>query len=88
MLRVISATGMDIGRDALSPVTDDYDGPFPFTGKIHRVVFDVPKRIPKKAFILATGYNNPPFVASYDSSGKHRWSKTFWAAHRQPLRRA
>ena len=48
VLRVISATGMDIGRDSLSPVTDDYEGSFPFTGKIDKVVFDVPKRIPKK----------------------------------------
>ncbi len=41
--------GMDIGRYALSPVMDDYEGAFPFTGKIHRVAFDVPKRISKKA---------------------------------------
>jgi hypothetical protein len=49
VLRIISAAGMDIGRDALSPVTDDYEGEFPFTGKINKVVFDVPQRISKKA---------------------------------------
>jgi len=40
---------MDIGRDALSPVTEDYDGEFPFTGKIDKVVFDVPRRIPRES---------------------------------------
>jgi arylsulfatase A-like enzyme len=49
VLRIISAAGMDIGRDALSPVTDDYDGEFAFTGKIIKVVFDVPRRIPKES---------------------------------------
>jgi arylsulfatase len=49
VLRIISAAGMDIGRDALSPVTDDYEGEFPFTGKISKVVFDVPQRISKQA---------------------------------------
>ena len=29
--------GMRIGRDQLSPVTDDYDAPFPFDGKIRRI---------------------------------------------------
>jgi arylsulfatase len=48
VLRVISSTGMDIGRDGLSPVTDDYEGQFPFTGKIYKLVFDIPKRVPKK----------------------------------------
>ena len=33
--------GLDIGRDALSPVCSDYDGEFPFTGSIGTVVFDV-----------------------------------------------
>jgi arylsulfatase len=49
VLRIISAAGMDIGRDALSPVTEDYDGEFPFTGKIDKVVFDVPRRIPRES---------------------------------------
>jgi len=30
-------TGMSIGRDSLSPVTDDYEAPFPFAGTIRRV---------------------------------------------------
>jgi hypothetical protein len=30
---------MDIGRDALSPVTDDYVAPYPFTGHIAQVSF-------------------------------------------------
>ena len=32
-----SSTGMSIGRDNLSPVTDDYEAPFPFSGTIRRV---------------------------------------------------
>jgi arylsulfatase len=31
------STGMSIGRDNLSPVTDDYDAPFPFGGTISRI---------------------------------------------------
>jgi arylsulfatase len=49
VMRMISALGMDIGRDGLAPVTDDYEGGFAFTGKINRLVFDVPKRISRKA---------------------------------------
>ncbi|MEO6030999.1 MAG: sulfatase-like hydrolase/transferase, partial [Burkholderiaceae bacterium] len=33
--------GLDIGRDALSPVSADYDGEFPFTGALDRIVFDL-----------------------------------------------
>ncbi len=41
IVRMLGSTGTDIGRDALSPVVDDYDGPFPFTGTIHSVTFDI-----------------------------------------------
>jgi arylsulfatase len=43
LLRILSSTGMDIGQDSLSPVTNDYKGPFKFSGVIHRVVIDLPK---------------------------------------------
>jgi arylsulfatase len=33
-MRMISSTGLDIGKDSLSPVTDDYEAPFAFNGKI------------------------------------------------------
>ena len=33
----IHSTGMSIGRDNLSPVTDDYEAPFPFEGTISRI---------------------------------------------------
>ncbi len=39
-VRILGSTGMDIGRDSLSPVTDDYPAPFPFDGAIHRVMFE------------------------------------------------
>jgi arylsulfatase len=34
VMRMISSTGLDIGKDSLSPVTDDYEAPFAFSGKI------------------------------------------------------
>lgn len=39
IVRMLGSTGLDVGRDALSPVVDDYDAPFPFTGTIDRVTF-------------------------------------------------
>ena len=33
--------GLDIGRDALSPVSQDYEGSFPFSGRIARIVYDL-----------------------------------------------
>lgn len=41
VVNILGSTGLDIGRDGLSPVVDDYEGPFPFTGTIERVVFDL-----------------------------------------------
>ena len=41
LVRMLGSTGMDIGRDALSPVTDDYLAPFPFTGVIESVTFTI-----------------------------------------------
>jgi hypothetical protein len=41
---MLGSTGTDIGRDALSPVVDDYEAPFPFTGTIHSVRFDIRSR--------------------------------------------
>jgi len=43
LLSTLSSTGMDIGRDSLSPVTNDYEGPFEFSGTIKRVIVDLPK---------------------------------------------
>ena len=31
----------DVGLDSVTPVSDDYESPFPFTGKITRAVLDV-----------------------------------------------
>jgi arylsulfatase len=39
IVRMLGSTGMDIGRDALSPVADDYVAPFAFTGRIDHVSF-------------------------------------------------
>jgi hypothetical protein len=44
IVRMLGSTGTDIGRDALSPVVDDYEGPFPWTGTIDKVVFEVRSR--------------------------------------------
>ena len=35
---------MDIGRDAYSPVSDLYQGPFPFEGRLDEVVIHLPER--------------------------------------------
>ena len=35
--------GFDIGSDTISPVSDQYESPFPFTGKIKRVFIDISK---------------------------------------------
>ncbi|MGQ0431199.1 MAG: arylsulfatase [Microthrixaceae bacterium] len=44
IVRMLGSTGLDVGRDALSPVVDDYEAPFPFTGVIDRVTFDIRSR--------------------------------------------
>jgi len=38
---MLGSTGMDIGRDALSTVVDDYEGPNPFTGTVEQVTVEV-----------------------------------------------
>jgi arylsulfatase len=47
VLRLISAQGMDIGRDPGSPVCDAYPAPFPFEGRLRRIVFDLPEGPPR-----------------------------------------
>lgn len=44
VIRMFGSTGVDIGCDRLSTVVDDYDGPFPFTGKLLRVTFRIRSR--------------------------------------------
>ena len=44
LVRMLGSTGMDIGRDALSPVVGDYEPPFHFTGRIVQVAFQVRSR--------------------------------------------
>jgi arylsulfatase A-like enzyme len=41
VVRMPGSTGVDIGRDALSAVTDAYDSSFPFEGRIERITFSV-----------------------------------------------
>jgi arylsulfatase len=43
VLRLISAQGMDIGRDPGSPVCDAYPAPFAFEGTLRRIVFELPE---------------------------------------------
>jgi arylsulfatase len=43
ILRMISSTGLDVGKDGLSPVTNDYEAPFIFTGTIKKIEIDLPK---------------------------------------------
>ena len=44
IVRMLGSTGLDIGRDALSTVVDDYEGPFPFNGTIHKVSIEILSR--------------------------------------------
>ena len=43
LLRILSSTGMDLGR-SLAPVTEDYEAPFEYPGRIYSVVFELPER--------------------------------------------
>jgi arylsulfatase len=44
ILRMMGSTGLDVGRDSLSPVTDDYEAPFEFTGEIKKITFNLLRR--------------------------------------------
>jgi arylsulfatase len=48
VLRMLGSTGLDIGRDALSPVSDEYVAPFPFAGTIRTVRFEI---LPRSAAV-------------------------------------
>ena len=44
VIRFLGSTGMDIGRDSLSPVSEQYNAPFPFEGLITQVAVHLPER--------------------------------------------
>jgi Sulfatase len=44
LVRMLGSTGLDIGRDSLSPIVEDYEGPFAFTGSLERVTFVLQSR--------------------------------------------
>ena len=44
LVRMLGSTGLDVGRDGLSPVVDDYEPPFAFTGTIERITFEIRSR--------------------------------------------
>ena len=44
VIRILGSTGMDIGRDSLSPVSEQYNAPFPFEGLITQVAVHLPER--------------------------------------------
>ncbi|MHA2196974.1 MAG: arylsulfatase [Promethearchaeota archaeon] len=39
VLRMISASGLQVGRNGLSPITNDYETPFEFKGTINKIKF-------------------------------------------------
>lgn len=45
ILRLIGMSGMDVGRDAGSPITPAYDGPFPFDGAFTELRFVVTEEL-------------------------------------------
>ena len=42
-LAFLALSGMDVGRNSLSPVSTAYEPPFPFTGQLHRVTVEIDK---------------------------------------------
>jgi arylsulfatase len=46
VLRMLGMSGMDIGRDAGSPVSTRYEGPFPFTGQFDQLVVELTEELP------------------------------------------
>jgi arylsulfatase len=44
VIRMLGSAGMDIGRDAYSPVSTEYEGPYPFEGQLQEVVIHLPDR--------------------------------------------
>lgn len=46
LLFMISSMGMDLGR-SLSPVNNDYTAPFAYPGRLIKVEFDIPSRMPR-----------------------------------------
>jgi arylsulfatase len=53
VLRMISSNGMDAGCDGGSAVSDDYEAPFAFEGRIKRLVFEMPDRPPRDEAAVA-----------------------------------
>jgi arylsulfatase len=45
----IGGAGLLVGRDRGFPVCDDYQPPFPFSGRIERLVIEVPALAPPDA---------------------------------------
>ncbi|HEY5699218.1 MAG TPA: arylsulfatase [Acidimicrobiales bacterium] len=43
-VRIFGSMGLDVGRDGLSPVSEQYEGAFPFTGALHEVRYDIISR--------------------------------------------
>ena len=39
VVRMLGSTGVDVGRNGLSPIVDDYEPPFAFTGELRRIAF-------------------------------------------------
>jgi arylsulfatase len=43
-VNIFGSMGLDVGRDGLSPVSEQYDGAFPFSGTLHEVRYDIVTR--------------------------------------------
>jgi arylsulfatase A-like enzyme len=41
VLRFVAMSGMDVGRDGGSPITDAYEAPFPFAGPFHELTIEI-----------------------------------------------
>jgi arylsulfatase len=53
IMPILGPTGLDIGRDSLSPVVEDYPAPFPFTGDINSITVTLHPNTPDANDITA-----------------------------------
>ena len=63
LMRIMTSVGADVGLDRLSPVSDDYRSPNPFTGRIERLVVEVdPTRSEREAMEQAAAQAGAEFA--------------------------
>jgi len=62
VMRMISSSGMHVGRNPGSAVSPDYAPPFPFQGRLRRLVFQLPEKV-ARAEVRADKAHGNAFLA-------------------------